>query len=190
MLFQMDNVTEFPKRDLVAEMTGPENGGCSVIIDGRLMPHVAMYDRGDTVEFVIDHRLGFPFPREIAYQAASFAFSAMAVAAGFRHQSGLHHTQHPYAGECVKMNSQVSDGRPSAGGMQTSATEGAITRSPAHPMATIAGGPIGPSDPVPLYSGRSVPCANCPSPNSCQVQGECEVEAALFGGPVSSQEST
>jgi len=36
------------------------------------------------------------------------------------------------------------DGRP-AGGMQMSATAGAITRRPAHPMDTISGGPIGPS---------------------------------------------
>jgi len=103
----MSNVTDFPtepKRDLISEMTGPDNGGCSVIIDGRLMPHVAMYDRGDEIEFVIDHRLGFSFPRDVAYQAASFAFSAMAIAAGFRHQSGPHFTQHAYAGECVKLD--------------------------------------------------------------------------------------
>lgn len=102
----MSNVTDFPtepKRDLIAEMTGPENGGCSVIIDGRLMPHVAMYDHGDTVDFVIDHRLSFPFPREIAYQAASFAFAAMAVAAGFRHFTGKHFTQHEYASECIEL---------------------------------------------------------------------------------------
>lgn len=99
----MDNVTEFPKRDLIAEMKGPENLGNSVIVDGRLMPHVAMFDRGDVIDFVIDHRLSFEFPREIAYQAASFAFAAMAIAAGFRHQSGLHFTQHPYAVECVKL---------------------------------------------------------------------------------------
>lgn len=40
-----------------------------------------------------------------------------------------------------------SDGRRSAGGMQMSATEGAITRRPAHPMDTISVGPIGPSEP-------------------------------------------
>src|SRR5437879_3200208 len=103
----MTNDTDFPtepKRDLIAEMTGPENLGCSVIIDGRLMPHVAMFDRGEEIEFVIDRRLGFSFPRDLAYEAASVAFAAMAIAAGFRHQSGLHFTQHPYAGECVKLD--------------------------------------------------------------------------------------
>lgn len=99
-----DNVTQFPPpRDLIKEMTGPENLGNSVIIEGRLMPHVAMFDRGHEIEFVIDHRLGFGFPREVAHDAAAFAFAAMAVAAGFRHPSGLHHTQHPYAGEVVSM---------------------------------------------------------------------------------------
>lgn len=98
-----DNVTEFPRRDLIAEMTGPENLGNSVIIDGRLMPHVAMFDRGETIDFVIDHRLSFPFPREHAYQAASFAFAAMSIAAGFRHFTGKHFTQHEYASEVVKL---------------------------------------------------------------------------------------
>lgn len=100
----MSNVTDFPlepKRDLIKEMTGPENGGCSVVIDGRLMPHVAMYDRGEEIDFVIDHRLSFPFPRELAHQAASFAFAAMAIAAGFRHYTGKHYTQHEYASKVV-----------------------------------------------------------------------------------------
>jgi len=39
-----------------------------------------------------------------------------------------------------------SDGRPRAGGMQMSATDGAISRRPAHPKDTISGGPIGPSE--------------------------------------------
>jgi hypothetical protein len=102
----MSNVTDFPiepKRDLIAEMMGPENLGNSVIVDGRLMPHVAMFDRGDEIEFVIDHRLAFGFPRELAYQAASFAFAAMSVAAGFRHFTGRHFTQHEYASECVNL---------------------------------------------------------------------------------------
>lgn len=100
----MSNVTDFPaKRDLIAEMTGPENLGCTVIIDGRLMPHVSMFDRGETIEFVIDHRLGYAFPRDVAYQAADFAFAAMSVAAGFRHYTGKHFTEHEYAGEMVKI---------------------------------------------------------------------------------------
>jgi hypothetical protein len=47
-----------------------------------------------------------------------------------------------------------SDGRRSAGGMQMSATEGAITRRPAHPMDTISVGPIGPSDSNSLSRGE------------------------------------
>lgn len=48
--------------------------------------------------------------------------------------------------------SKDSDGQPSAGGMQMSASGSAITRRPAHPMDTISGGPIGPSDASPLSS--------------------------------------
>ncbi|NPU69991.1 hypothetical protein HL667_33720 [Bradyrhizobium sp. 83012] len=42
---------------------------------------------------------------------------------------------------------QSSDGS-LASGMQMEATGGAITRRPAHPMDTISGGPLGPSEPL------------------------------------------
>lgn len=98
----MSNVTDFPaKRDLIAEMTGPENLGHSVIIEGRLFPNVAMFDRGDEIEFVLDHRLSFSFPRDQAWNAAAFAFDAMALGAGFTHPSGMHFTQRTFAAETV-----------------------------------------------------------------------------------------
>jgi hypothetical protein len=79
-------VVEFPpKVDLIAEMTGPISQGCSVIIDGHVIPHLKMFDHGDTIELMIDDRMIFPFPREWAHQAATFAATAMAVAAGFPH---------------------------------------------------------------------------------------------------------
>ena len=79
-----DNITHLPpKRDLIAEMTGPQNSGNAVIIDGRRIPNCIMYDRGDEIEFVLDHRLGFSFPRDQAWNAAAFAFAAMAIGAGF-----------------------------------------------------------------------------------------------------------
>lgn len=96
----MDNVTNFPappERDLIAEMTGPQQSGCSVIIDGRLVPHMVMRDCGETIEFVLDGRLVFPVAREHAYQAASLAFHAMAIAAGFAHPAHMHFTQRAYA---------------------------------------------------------------------------------------------
>lgn len=95
----MNNVTDFPpKRDLIAEMKGPETGGSAVILEGKLIPHVMMFDRGDEIEFVLDNRLGFAFPRELAHHAASFAASAMAIGAGFPHFSGgKHETQREFA---------------------------------------------------------------------------------------------
>ena len=100
----MTNVTDFPtepERDLIAEMIGPKQGGHSVIVDGRAIPNCVMYDRGDMIEFVLDRRLGFEVPRDAAYIAASFAFAAMAIGAGFSHPAHMHFTQRPFAPECI-----------------------------------------------------------------------------------------
>lgn len=94
-----DNVTELPRRNLIAEMMGPAESGNAVIIDGRLVPDLVMYDRGDTIEFVLDRRLGFGFPRAQAWDAAAFAFAAMAIGAGFAHPEHMHFTQRPFAAE-------------------------------------------------------------------------------------------
>lgn len=77
-----DNVTAFPTRDLVAEMRGAELMGNCVKIEGREVPGLVMFDRGDEIEFVIDHRVAFGFPRAQAWNAAAFAFAAMAFGAG------------------------------------------------------------------------------------------------------------
>lgn len=98
----MSNVSELPRRDLIAEMTGPQQTGRAVVIDGRLVPNLVMYDRENEIEFVLDGRLAFAFPRDIAWLAAAFAFSAMATSAGFACPGGMHHTQRPFAPEvCV-----------------------------------------------------------------------------------------
>lgn len=102
-----DNVTQLPqppKRDLIAEMKGPENSGNAVIIDGRCIPNCVMYDRGGEIEFVLDNRLAFSFPREQAWNAAYFAFVAMALGAGFAHPAHMHYTQRPFSAECVQLN--------------------------------------------------------------------------------------
>jgi len=78
----MDNVTELPRRDLIAEMKGAENLGNEVVIQGRIVPGLAMFDRGDEIEFVIDRRVAFGFPKAQAWDAAAFALSAMAYGAG------------------------------------------------------------------------------------------------------------
>lgn len=93
-----DNVTRLPpRRDMAAEMKGPKQGGHSIIVDGRVMPHVVMMDRGEEIDFLVDGRVAFTFPREQAYNAAQFAFMAMAVAAGFASPAHHHFTQRVYA---------------------------------------------------------------------------------------------
>ena len=97
----MGDVTEFPKRDLIAEMTGPEQSGHAVIIDGRVVPNLVMYDRGEEIEFVLDGRLCWGFSRKEAWNAASFAFAAMAIGAGFSHPAHKHFTQRAFAPEAI-----------------------------------------------------------------------------------------
>lgn len=99
----MTNVTELPRRDLVAEMTGPENTGHAVIIDGRLVPNLSMRDRGEMVEFALDGRFLYAFPREWAWLAAAFAFQSMATAAGFACPAGEHFTKRPFAPQVAQL---------------------------------------------------------------------------------------
>lgn len=104
-----DNVKQFQprkERDLVSEMMGPPATGRAVVIDGRLVPNMVMFDHGGDVEFILDNRLSFTFPRNIAWLAANLAFQSMAVAAGFSSIAGAHFTQLPFAPEVVALNQQ------------------------------------------------------------------------------------
>jgi hypothetical protein len=79
------NVTDFPippKRDLIAEIKGPENCGFSVRVNGREIPNVVMFDHGEEIAFVLDHRVEIGFPRAQAWNAAALILAAMAVGAG------------------------------------------------------------------------------------------------------------
>lgn len=96
----MNSITDFPKpRDLIAEMAGPQEreNTCAVILDGRHIPNMKMRDQGDVIEFVLDDRLAFQIPREVAYTAAQFAACAMAIGAGYPHFSATHSSQRPFA---------------------------------------------------------------------------------------------
>ena len=79
-----DNVTHLPQRDLIAEMKGSDRLGNDVILEGRVVPKMVMYvrDGRDEIEFCLDGRVMFGFPRAQAWDAAAFAFAAMAVGAG------------------------------------------------------------------------------------------------------------
>lgn len=93
---------------LITAMTGPERGGNHVIVDGRLVPNLAMRDAGAQIEFVLDSRVMFSFPREWAYLAASFAFHAMAIGAGFGGPGGLHESARAFGVECSKIEAEDS----------------------------------------------------------------------------------
>lgn len=95
----MSDILEFPKREGPPDMRGPVRQGCSVIIDGRLVPNMHMHDMGDEIDLILDGRLSFPFPRELAYQAASFAANAMAIGAGYAYL-GSETKDRPFAPEC------------------------------------------------------------------------------------------
>lgn len=80
-----DNITQLSRRDLIAEMKGPDRLGTEVRLHERLVPNMVMYDRRpgrDEIEFSLDGRVMFGFPAAYAWDAAAFAFAAMAVGAG------------------------------------------------------------------------------------------------------------
>lgn len=68
---------------LIAGMVGPVSSDPQVIIEGRAIPRLTMRDEGDEICIILDSRLAFPFPRSLAYQAASLAANALAIGAGF-----------------------------------------------------------------------------------------------------------
>lgn len=67
----------------IKSLFGPIRIGFDVIVDGRRIPNMHMHEEGDEILFILDGRLGFAFPRELAGQAASFAANAMAIGAGY-----------------------------------------------------------------------------------------------------------
>jgi hypothetical protein len=94
----MSKVTDLPtkKRDPIDEISGCVLPGTTVFVEGRSVPNMTMIDRGETVEFILDHRLMFIFPREVAPLAANFAAQAMAIGAGHPSLSAPHKDSLPY----------------------------------------------------------------------------------------------
>lgn len=95
-----DNITNLHK-DPVPNMIGPKISGHSVIIDGRAIPNMTLRDNGDRIEFVLDNRYSYEFPREWAYLAAAFAAEAMAIGAGHSHISQPHNSSKAFAPQCI-----------------------------------------------------------------------------------------
>lgn len=98
-----ENITKLPDpmEKIISGMTGPQRGGSDVIIDGRRIPGLAMYDRGKEIEFILDGRYSFTFPRDWAYLAASFASASMAIGAGHPSASAPHKSTMAFAPQCV-----------------------------------------------------------------------------------------
>lgn len=99
-----DNVTHLPPpRDLIAEMTGCDRLGKEVVIQGRLVPNMVMFNRPDRdeIEFCLDGRVMFGFPKAYAWDAAAFAFAAMAVGAGC---DPLNFEPSPFAKKVVRLD--------------------------------------------------------------------------------------
>lgn len=101
-----DNITELPRRDLITEMTGCDRIGAEVKMHGRIVPNMVMYDRRperDEIEFCLDGRVMFGFPAAQAWDAAAFAFAAMAVGAGC---DPLNFEPSPFAKKIVSLGSR------------------------------------------------------------------------------------
>lgn len=104
----MDNVTTLGADDkrrsesesLVQSMFGAEQSGSILIVDGRAIPDITIREEGDEICFVLDQRLAFNFPRELAHQAAAFAANAMAIGAGYPWLGADSKTQ-PFAPRCA-----------------------------------------------------------------------------------------
>jgi hypothetical protein len=69
---------------------------------------MTMIDRGETIEFVLDDRLAFIFPRDIAPLAANFAAQAMAIGAGHPSLSAPHGSSLPYGTPVIGLSSVSS----------------------------------------------------------------------------------
>lgn len=75
-----DNIEKLFKEP---DIWGPEVSGHSVFWEGRRVPNLVAYDRGDRIEFVLDGRMSWEFPRTQAFNALSFMANAMAIGAGY-----------------------------------------------------------------------------------------------------------
>lgn len=96
-----DNITELPRRDLIKELIGADLIGNAVVVNGHEVPGIAMFDRGDEIEFVIDHRVAYGFPKAQAWNAAAFALAAMAFGAGC---DPLNFEPRPFAKKVVRID--------------------------------------------------------------------------------------
>lgn len=107
-----DKVVSLPPQPGPPNVKGPSRAGFAVIVDGRKIPNMHMLEEGDEICFVLDSRLAFPFPRELAHQAAAFAANAMAIGAGYAFL-GAEAKEHPFAPQCFAIDLAPDGEQPS-----------------------------------------------------------------------------
>lgn len=69
----------------IPSVVGSYSADHSVIVDGHSIPRMRCIDHGLVIEFILDRRFSFTFPKECAYLAAHFAAQAMAIGEGYPH---------------------------------------------------------------------------------------------------------
>jgi hypothetical protein len=100
----MSDVTTFPRKpDHIDAMKGAKLSGHSVIVEGRCVPLLTMYDSGETVEFTLDGRFSIDIPREISLQIAWLVAQALAIGQGYSHL-GATEKGRPFAPQVMKLD--------------------------------------------------------------------------------------
>lgn len=100
----MSNVTELPSQpDMAGQMKGPKSVHHAVIVDGRVIPNLGMVEHGQEVEFILDGRFSYSFPREFALLAAAFAAQSQAIGAGYPHLNAASR-ERPFAPQAMQMS--------------------------------------------------------------------------------------
>ncbi len=98
----MNNVIDGPKRQEVPNVVGPHRQGFEVVVDGRHIPNMYCYDRGLEIEFIIDGRFSFTFPKQWGYLASKMAAEAMAIGAGYSNMTA-ENKDRPFAAEVFEI---------------------------------------------------------------------------------------
>jgi hypothetical protein len=89
----------------IKEMIGPKFGWHSVVIEGHAIPNIHCMERGDNIEFLLDGRIVYSFPKEWAMLAVNFAATAMAIGAGHNHFAVPHKNAQPFGTPVCRLDS-------------------------------------------------------------------------------------
>lgn len=79
-----------------ASVIGPARTGNAVVVDGRIIPALHCYDRGEKIELILDRRFSLTIPKEHAYETAWMIANALAVSQGYSYM-GAETKDQPFA---------------------------------------------------------------------------------------------